>query len=657
MCGIFGLWQGSATPVPLIAVERAMATIRRRGPDDEGYLLARTQTGCVRPCGGPDTDPRLDLPPLSTYAGEAFDLVLGFRRLAILDLSPGGHQPMASPDGRYWLIFNGEIYNYLELKPELESLGYTFHSSSDTEVLLAAYTCWGPQALNRLVGMFAFVILDLQTRKLFLARDFFGIKPLYYTCWPGSFAFASEIKALLELPGVSRQVNAQRVYDYLRFRLTDHGGETLLSEIRQLPAAHYLEVSLDNPGAAQPVRYWQINLNHRLDLSFQEAADHLRELFLENVKLHLRSDVPVGAALSGGIDSSSIVMAMRYLQGQDLKLHTFSHITHDPRLGEERWVDLAGQASAAAVYKVQPTPLELTADLDRLIYTQDEPFASTSIYAQYRVFQLARQAGITVMLDGQGADELLAGYRPYLAMRLASLLRQGSLAKAYHFLRLASQWPDTGVRQICLEAAQFLLPASLHGLGRRLLRRRLFPAWLNAAWFNRQGVIKPFRWNHSQPEVLREQLHRTFVEVSLPGLLRYEDRNSMAFSIESRVPFLTPALVNFIFALPEAYLIAPDGASKAIFRQAMRGLVPDAILDRRDKIGFATPEQEWLVVLRPWVEGVLQSDAARNVPALNLDVVKNEWQAVRDGRQPFDFRVWRWLNFIQWANYYEISFG
>ncbi|MFN8455571.1 MAG: asparagine synthase (glutamine-hydrolyzing) [Anaerolineae bacterium] len=549
MCGIFGLRSAEGQTLNLAVLRQAMSTIRRRGPDDEGYLLCHTAAGRIQPYGGPDTDPRLNLPPLPACPDEAFDLALGFRRLAILDLSPGGHQPMVSCDGRYWLVFNGEIYNYLELKPELESLGYVFRSHSDSEVLLASYACWGHQALNRLVGMFACAILDVQARRLFLARDFFGIKPLYYTYGSGGFAFASEIKALLELPGVTRQVNPQRLYDYLRFRLTDHAGETLFSSIQQLPAAHYLEIWLDNPQPARPVRYWQIDLNQRLDLPFDEATARLRELFLENVTLHLRSDVPVGAALSGGIDSSSIVMAMRYLQGQTLQLHTFSHITHDPILGEERWVDLIGQASGARVGKVEPSPEELAAGLDQLIYIQDEPFGSTTIYAQYRVFQLAQQAGIKVMLDGQGADELLAGYRPYLAARLASLLRQGHLAEAIRFVRQAAQWPGSGTRELSLEAMRLLLPPHFQGLGRQLVSRSLFPAWLNAAWFTQHGVTKAFGWNYGS-DVLREQLHRTLVEVSLPSLLRYEDRNSMAFSIESRVPFLTPALVNFIFALP-----------------------------------------------------------------------------------------------------------
>ncbi len=649
MCGILGVWHAGTKLVDLGRVRHATTLLRHRGPDDEGFLLANTATGRTAPCGGTDTDPSLDLSPLEALVGQPFNLAFGFRRLSILDLSAAGHQPMASSDGRFWIVFNGEIYNYLELRAELISYGYEFRTGTDTEVILAAYQQWGARCLLRFCGMWAFGIWDRQENRLFLARDHFGIKPLYYTQSQDGFAFASEIKALLALPGVSRRVNPQRLYDYLRYGLTDHASETLFSEICQLPPAHYLEIPLDRPYAARPVRYWQIDLGKRTELSFEEAAAHLRELFLENIALHLRSDVPVGAALSGGIDSSAIVTAMRHLQGQSLEFHTFSYIANEASINEERWVDCVNQAAAAEAHKVRTEPHDLVADLDHLIATQDEPFGSTSMYAQYRVFRLAHDAGIKVMLDGQGADELLGGYRSFLAVRFASLLRQGQWIEGGQFMREALKLPGTNLATMVVQAGALVLPRGVKKPFRRLVNEDLIPPWLDAAWFTARGVgLYPFPPN-TNSEALRENLYHTLTETSVPMLLRYEDRNSMASSIESRVPFLTPALASFVFCLPENYIIAPDGTSKAVFRKAMRGIVPDTVLDRNDKVGFATPEHEWLTVLRPWVEAVLDSEAAAEIPALRSRGVKEEWQAVLSGRTRFDWRVWRWINLIRWS--------
>jgi asparagine synthase (glutamine-hydrolysing) len=642
MCGIAGIvWGQTAAGRQWSAVP--LRLLEHRGPDDHGWLtLSGRGVRCGR--GDPDEGPA--------------EAVLVHRRLSILDLSDGGWQPMLSPDGRHALVFNGEIYNYLELRRELEALGQRFRSRSDTEVLLHAYARWGRAALGRLVGMFAFAILDTWARTLFLARDFFGIKPLYYALPAGGLAFASEIKALLDLPGLKRRVHSQRLYDYLRFGLSDHGGRTLFADICQLPPAHCMEVSLDDPGAARPEPYWKVDLNDRLDISLEEASRRLRELFLENVRLHLRSDVPVGAALSGGIDSSAIVTAMRHLEPR-LDLHAFSYIADDAAVSEERWIDTAGAAARAVVHKVQPAAGELVDDLDALVYQQDEPFGSTSIYAQHRVFRLARETGVTVMLDGQGADEMLGGYRPYLAARLASLLRQGRLGQACAFLRPAGRLPGSGGwKRVLLHGGALAAPAWLRALVVRLLGKGRMPPWLDAAWFARQGVTaRPRHSARSAGEVLRHELNRSVTETSLPALLRYEDRNSMAHSVESRVPFLTPALVNFVLRLPEHHLIGPDGTSKNVFRLAMRGLVPDAVLDRRDKIGFATPERRWLETLGPWVDRTLRSDAAHGIPALNLPALWDEWDAVRAGRRPFDFRIWRWVNLVRWAERFAVDFG
>jgi asparagine synthase (glutamine-hydrolysing) len=636
MCGIGGL---ILTPPGHVRPEWMQAFLKHlehRGPDDSGWLSMRQS----RFRHGNELQDDL-------FA----EAMLIHRRLSILDLSEAGHQPMSTPDGNYWITFNGEIYNYVELREELCGLGYTFQSQSDTEVLLTAYRQWGKDVLARLVGMFAFAVLDLRAKKVFLARDCFGIKPLYYAFWQEGLAFASEIKPLLALPGVTRELNARRLYDYLCGGITDHGGETMFAAVKQLPAAHYMELPLETPRVATAMRYWDIDWTRRAELSFDAAATRLRDLFVDSVRMHLRSDVPVGAALSGGIDSSSIVSVMRMLD-PSLDIHTFSYIADDPALSEERWVDIVGRHKQTVVHKVRLGAEELQGDLDGFSETQGEPFMSTSMYAQWRVFQAARKAGIKVMLDGQGADELLGGYASHRAAMLAGLVGQGRVLDAQRLARSMSGafgWPKALAR-----AFGRTVPDRIQSAIRRMTGRDATPAWMNASWFEARGVdtsVPPVQVGRRS--LLRE-LYRTLTETSLPMLLRYEDRNSMAFSIESRVPFLTPALAEFLLSLPAEYLVAVDGTSKAVFRRAMRGIVPDQILDRRDKVGFPTPEREWLIAHRPYVERVLKGEASRVIPALRIDCILQGWENALHGRGPLDTRMWRWLSVLQWAQKFSV---
>lgn len=646
MCGIAGLVVETAGRLDQGFAARALELLRLRGPDDLGvlsYSRSGVRLGRDPACGMADAE-----------------VVFVHRRLSILDVTEAGWQPMASPDGRYYIVFNGEIYNYIELREELTALGHTFKSGSDTEVLLAAYCQWGRDALARFVGMFAFAILDTRARSLFLARDYFGIKPLYYTSDNGSFAFASEAKTLLEATATSRQINPQRLYRYLRHGCGDLGDETMFASIRQVPAASFLEVSLDNLSELRSDRYWSIDLDERTDISFEEASQRLRDLFIESIGLHLRSDVPVGTALSGGIDSSAIVATIRHVQGRKLDLHTFSFVAADEAISEERWMDVMTDATGAISHKVRAEPDDLASDLEELIYLQGEPFGTTSIYAQYRVFRLAREAGIKVMLDGQGADEMLAGYRFFLPARLASLVRQGQWVEAARFLHRASKWPGVNKRWLVAFSGEFLLPASLQTPARRLLGKELVPNWMNSAWFQERSVqTGPLSYTRSG-NVLKEYLLQSLTTGGLPSLLRYEDRNSMAFSIESRVPFLTPKLVEFVYSLPEEYLIGRDGLSKAVFRSAMRGIVPDSILDRRDKLGFVTPMRQWLMALDPWVRRTLRSDAAARIPAIDLEIASHAWEACKAGKNSqagTEWRVWRWLNLIEWTRRFDVTYA
>ncbi|WP_420129553.1 asparagine synthase (glutamine-hydrolyzing) [Longimicrobium sp.] len=640
MCGIFGLW-GDAPVDPCLAA-RALTTLRHRGPDDHGAL-------------GWDGDGPVRLTrDAGTLGGSR--VVLAHRRLSILDLSEAGWQPMTTPDGRWSLVFNGEIYNFVELRAELEAAGHVFRSHSDTEVLLQGWARWGPDVLPRLTGMFAFALLDVRARRVFLARDPFGIKPLYHARWAGGFAFSSEIKALLELPGVGRGARAARVHEYLRGGGTDFGGETMFAGVNQLPAAHWVELPVDGPVEPRPRPYWRLDPGARAELSFDAAAQRLRDLFLDSVRLHLRSDVPVGAALSGGIDSSAIVAAMRHVEPR-VDLHTFTFVADDAAVSEERWADVAHAAAGTVAHKVTPRPGELAQELDALIRTQDEPFASTSIYAQQRVFRLAREAGIKVMLDGQGADEMLAGYWPFLLARVGSLVSGGRLLGAASLVRHSARLSHVPARALLLSAAGMAVPERLRPLARRVSRShtRQQTVGLDRRWLAErtgEGGVPDVPRGRG---MLRGNLLHS-MRYGLPALLRYEDRNSMAHSIESRVPFLTTRLAEFIFSLPEEYLIDGRGVTKSVFRRAMRGIVPDAILDRRDKVGFATPEARWLESLRGWVDGVLSPDALRAVPVLDAGAVRATWEQARGGTGGLDPRLWRWINLVRWSQVHGVTF-
>jgi asparagine synthase (glutamine-hydrolysing) len=638
--------------------------LRHRGPDDEGFSFFNTVTGDCWMYGGNDTpeavfkSSNIYTPKCKLTADDriAANFVLAHRRLSILDLSAAGHQPMCTKDQKYWAVYNGEIYNYIELRDQLKKFGFQFHSNSDTEVLLNSYAHWGTEALNRLVGMFAFAIYDRQKERIFLARDFFGIKPLYYTILSDGLAFASEIKALLTIPQLKKTVNPQRLFDYLYEGLTDHGGETLLSEIYQVPAAHYLHIDLNNLMVHGPFRYWDVDRQKKNDISFAEASSHVQELFLRNVKLHLRSDVAVGAALSGGIDSSSIVMSMRQIQGDKLDLFAFSHIAEDQKVCEEKWVDIIGSASFSIVHKVKPTAADLIADLDSLMYHQDEPFGSTSIYAQYRVMRLAKENNIKVMLDGQGADEILAGYSGYFGARLASLIRNLKWIDALRFYSNAVRSGNLQWQNFIMQTGHYFLPDFLKTLTKRAFDVDLVTSWLNNRWFKvRQVNYIGYQITRNRYK-MRERLYKSMTNGGLNSLLRYEDRNSMAFSIESRVPFLTPELTNFLFSLPEKYILDMEGTSKSVFRDAMRGIVPDDILNRKDKIGFATPELEWLKALKPWIDNLIESEIARNIPVVKIDKFKAEWNYVISGKAKFDWRVWRVINLIKWIEHTNAHF-
>jgi asparagine synthase (glutamine-hydrolysing) len=620
MCGIAGaFWQGQASG-QAEAVASALQALARRGPDDRG-------SESIALAGG--------------------GLALGHTRLSIIDLSAGGHQPMHAAG--LSIVFNGEIYNYRELRAELQAQGVAFHTESDTEVLLQAWARWGEACLPRLVGMFAFALYDPAARTLTCARDAFGIKPFFYAADPGRFAFASELPAMKALRPGRWALNLQRAYDYLVHADYDTGEQSFVDGVLHLMPGHLLQVKLgEAPGA--PRAWWRPRVAPVSTLKFAEAADALREKLLDSVRLHLRSDVTLGAALSGGLDSSTIVCAMRHLE-PDLPIRTFSYVARGTAISEEAWADRINARVGAIAHKVEVAPEELARDLDDMILAQGEPFGSTSIYAQYRVFQLAREHGVTVTLDGQGADELLAGYSGYPGKRVRSLLDERRYGDAWSFLRQWSKWPARDLRDaVKMSVADLVADGPLYHTLRKLNGMRASAPWLDAGWLQERGVVLRYprqRSPYDQPgRRLASELAHCATRRGLPALLRHGDRNSMRFSVESRVPFLTTGLAEFLLTLPEEYLISPQGETKRILRTAMRGIVPDEVLDRRDKIGFSTPEFAWLRQMAPQVRAWLAEDAG--IPFLRRDAMLAEFDAVLAGRHPFSWQVWRWINFSRW---------
>jgi len=628
MCGIAGGWwsqHNQATGrLPL-----ALNAMHRRGPDDKGAEF---------------------------YPVGSATVGLAQARLSIIDLSSAGHQPMHTQDGRWAIVFNGEIYNYRELRAELQAAGQRFVSDSDTEVLLAAWARWGAACLPRLLGMFAFAVLDRKQHTLTCVRDAFGIKPFFYTSGAEGFRFASEVPALLALLPSKPALNWQRAYDYLLHGDYDSGADTFYAGVQHLLPGHSLSVDLATGLAGPAQRWWQPQIEERPNWKFADAVEQVREQFLQNIRLHLRSDVPLGAALSGGIDSSAVVCAMRHV-APDLPIHTFSFIAAGSDVNEEQWVDRINTYVGAVPHKITVTGAELARDLDDMIRCQGEPFGSTSIYAQYRVFQLAKERGITVTLDGQGADEMLAGYNGYPGQRLHSLLETGRPRQAWQFAQHWAQWPGRSLLMAGKTLAGQLSQGALYQALRTMHAGGAQPDRLNTAALHEHGVRT--RFPHTQPtHTLRgrrvvAELALALQQRGLPALLRHGDRNSMRFSVESRVPFLTPEMVNLLLSMPEHFLISPQGETKSVFRAAMRGIVPDEVLNRRDKIGFATPEQDWLLGMAPTVHLWLQADL--QLPFIKQAQMLQAFDAIVAGKKPFSWQVWRWVNFSRWCSIFMIN--
>lgn len=594
-----------------------------------------------------------------TFKSPAGPVCLGHRRLAIIDLSTAGVQPMADRSGRYHLVYNGEIYNYRELRAELTARGEIFATETDSEVLLRAFICWGRGALTKLRGMFAFVIYDRQTHTVFAARDRFGIKPVYLAATSRTVAFASEIKQLLGLPGVSGRLNRDLAFDYLTAGMQDHTSGTMYEGITQLRPGELATVVIGTAAVKVELAHWYRPSDHASSLAGSAAADDVRARLEDSVRLHLRSDVAIGSCLSGGLDSSAIVGLVR-AELPDTELRTVSACYAGESVDERRYVDAVSSFNRTRATIVTPRAEDLFDQVRTITWHQDEPFGSTSIYAQWCVFAAAREAGVKVMLDGQGADETFAGYHTAFAYDLASHIRRGKWLKALAAVRDRSRVHGASVNDQLARAAMPLAPAWLRPRLRSLHRRRASGDWINPGFRAANRNRDPMEVAAQAAGVgLARNVDSLCVAMTfssnLQMLLHWEDRNSMAHGIEARVPFLDHPLVELALSLAANEKI--EGATtKNVLRRAVVDRLPALVRDRQDKIGFATPEASWMKgPLRPLIaDGV--ASTLRNYPDLfDRSALQRRLDQTLSGAQPADSSLWRVVNFGLWGEIFKVG--
>lgn len=625
MCGIAGCYHANRE-VDHERFGEMVDIISYRGPDDRGTF----------------------------YEG---NLALGHRRLSIIDLSEAGHQPFVSNDDRYVIVYNGEIYNYKELRAELKKAGCFFRTETDTEVLLASYGHWGSECVTHFNGMWAFAIYDRQENKLFLSRDRFGVKPLYYYHKDGTFIFASEEKQIIKMTGQRFKVNRPRLMEYMMRGVHDHTEETMFLDIMQLRGGCSMVFDL-NDNSKTITRYFRLEDVAESTESFEEAAADFEKCFENSIRLRLRADVPVGYCLSGGLDSSSIVcMADRVIKNDGLKIHqeSISSCFDDPRYDEREYINEVLANTDVKGNEIFPQGSSVLDDLDDVLWHMDEPFGSTSMYAQWNVFKGAKEHGLTVMLDGQGADEQLAGYTGFYSVIFAEYLRKFRFGRFRHELNCykklrASTEKYVNSNKIIIEALiSAYLPKRLQKFGKIHM------------FYLKQGL--PF-----EPEDIKKTIYgidlypandsRRYIldqlKCNLSMLLHYEDRNSMAHSIESRVPFMDPFLAECAFKMPIDYKLK-NGITKYVVRESLKDVLPDKIRNRYSKLGFVTPEDQWINNDPDVFRKELEQAAEALSPLLKKDTVMAWYDRIEGNVQRMDFMPWRIICAGHWIRLFDLE--
>lgn len=564
MCGIAGILGFNQTPVSETKLKAMTDVIAHRGPDGFGE-----------------------------WTNASRNVSLGHRRLSIIDLSSAGHQPMSFM--HLTITFNGEIYNYIELKKELALKGYTFKTESDTEVLLMQYHLKGSKCLKDFDGMFSFAIWDDHKKELFCARDRFGEKPFYYALHDNHLVFGSEIKQLFTY-GVKKEVNHGRLFYYTATgNLTDHRNlkETYYKNISQLPHSHYMTVSA--AGNVCVEKYWDIDIHIDHGITEKDAIEKFSGLLYQSIERRLRSDVPVGTSLSGGLDSTTIAS---YICGNfqpNASLNTFTATFKKFEKDESKYIGIFSKKYPNInSFFVEPTFDGFFNDIDKLFFHHDEPIGSTSIYAQYKVMELAKQNNITVLLDGQGADEYLGGYNKYWVVLLNQLYASKSAnyqKEKDHVTKLINYRHEPG-RNLSLMLRYPTLHRFLSKTKNSIIpsKEKPLPGILHADI--QQRISKQILKDDTLFQDLNDVLKQSVLFSGLQELLRFADRNSMAHSREVRLPFLSHELVEFLFTLPSHFKMH-DGWSKYILRQSQTNRLPEEICWRKEKIGYVTPQDRW----------------------------------------------------------------
>ena len=665
MCGIAGILKlDTAAPDIASSLHKMADSIRHRGPDDEGYVCFGGNNLYV--CGGRDTQTasrEMKLPyavqhDIDNIGGDMF-LGMAHRRLSVIDLSSAGHQPMCNDNKTIWVVFNGEIYNYWEIREELEENSVHFVSSSDVEVMLKAYEYWGMRFLDKLNGMWSFVLYDLNANFLIGCRDRFGVKPFYYYNSKQYFAFASEQKALLQLP-VNTSVSSDAVFDYLVNSSIERTENGLYTNIKELMPAHYFIYDL-NSNQFEITKYYNLSFNKsRENFSAERCAaivSQVEEKINHAVTIRLRSDVNVGFCLSGGIDSSSIIGVSQKINAQhplrqlNGTLHAFTASCDNESVNESHWAGQVVEKHGLSWHKCACTSSDLFDELEKIIYYQDSPLFSTSTYAQSSVMKLAHENNITILLDGQGGDELFAGYVPFYISYYYELLRRFQLKTlGSEIANLKNSPLDFKIllRSMGKVMLSDMLPGPLQSKLAKNNHKEI--SFLSKNLLESSSAGLTLNSGYSSKD-LNSALFDYFTNGYLRNLLRWEDRCSMQYSVESRTPFADDIeLIEYMFSLPSVYKIH-KGRSKYLLRKAMVDVLPEGIYRRSDKLGFSTPQSQWLMQSEKRMKTIISELAVLDTEKfVNANSILENWVAVFSGNKNpklMDF-AWRYMNFLIW---------
>jgi len=633
MCGICGIinLNGSIETEQLLSMTRVL---RHRGPDDEGFVLAMTEQNIIKTFHHDETIESIKNKSPKLENNFNANLGFGFRRLSILDLSENGHQPMQFEEAGLWIVFNGEIYNYLELREELKLYGYKFNSNTDTEVILKAYQKWGEDCVHKFNGMWAFAIWSSKDKILFCSRDRFGIKPFYYHYdQQKQFLFASEIKAILQI--ISSAPDKQTLFDSFAKGYSDHNERTFFEDIKQLRGGHNLVL---RNGNLSIYRYYEIKNKPCRD-SFEQAKEKLRELPFAAVKIRLRSDVPLGYALSGGIDSSSIVgIASKINSGSN---NTFSMIYPGNSIDESFFINKVIEKTGVNHHFVSPTPEDFLSDLDNFIWHQEEPFFGTSYFGEFKLRELIRKNNVIVSLEGQGADEIITGYTgllyPYF-FDLISNLRVHKFTNEYKNFKNYLSNP-TGIIKAYLLRKRKTDESNL---------LKKYP-YLNKDFYDKaNNNLSEFNSFNSGSH-LNDTLYEMLLYTSIPQQLVRADKSSMAFSVECRFPFLDYRVVEYAINLSYDYK-TKNGLTKYILREALKDLLPAEVYNRKDKIGFAIPNNSFdSVKIKEYFYELLNHVKDENIHFLNKQIFMDEYFS-KSNVNTLDWKFWKVASVLLWHN-------